>query len=142
MSHIFPTKCPRLESNQHQRLRSPRLYPLSYKGVSCGRRGNLTARPMRIGLRFIGLPPSDFAKRRRSPQTGKQMFSRPLSRSNLPHTNFPGTCDIFEMIPTQSGRRGIRTPDRWLKRPLLYQLSYAPDKRILITQTKTLYRRI
>ena len=22
-------------------------------------------------------------------------------------------------------RRGIRTPDRWLKRPLLYQLSYA-----------------
>ncbi len=28
---------------------------------------------------------------------------------------------------SNGGRRGIRTPDRWLKRPLLYQLSYAPE---------------
>ena len=56
------------------------------------------------------------------PPAGKQVFSRPLSSSNPSATNMK--------LPDGSsyicGCRGIRTPDRRLKRPLLYQLSYAP----------------
>jgi hypothetical protein len=50
----------------------------------------------------------------------------------------PAQFTLVKTFRTKRERVGTRTRNRWLKRPMLYQLSYAPENNMLICSLREL----